>query len=77
MLLCSIIDKLREELHHATTPGLLSFFFCQATNKHINNATVVVCGLLYLLIKQRPSFLRHVQKKHEHASKRLFEEENA
>jgi hypothetical protein len=77
MLLCGIIDELREELGRATNPRLLSFFFCQATNKHINNATAVVRGLLYLLIEQRPSLLGHVRKKHEHAGEQLFEEENA
>ncbi|KAK0723463.1 NACHT domain-containing protein [Lasiosphaeria miniovina] len=75
MLLCGIIDQLRREVHQATIPGLLSF--CQATNKRINNATAVVRGLLYMLIEQRLSLLRHVRKKHEHAGERLFEEENA
>ncbi|KAK0707058.1 NACHT domain-containing protein [Lasiosphaeria miniovina] len=76
MLLCGIIDELRQEVHQSTIPGLLSFF-CQATNKHINNATAVVRGLLYMLIEQRPSLLGYVRKKHEHAGERLFEEENA
>jgi len=73
MLLCGIVD----ELPHTTAPSLLSFFFCQATNKYINNTTAVVRGLLYLLIEQRPSLLGHVRKKHEHAGERLFKEENA
>lgn len=77
MLLCGIIDELRQEVHQSKIPGLLSFFFCQATNKHINNGTAVVRGLLYMLIEQRPSLLGHVRKKHEHAGERLFEEENA
>ena len=76
MLLCGIVDELREELRHATTPCLLSFFFCQATNKHINNATAVVRGLLYLLVDHQPHLLSHVQKKHDHAGERLFEGEN-
>jgi len=77
MLLCGIIDELRQEVHQSTIPGLLSFFFCQATNKDINHATAVVRGLLYMLIEQRPSLLKHVRKKYNHAAEQLFKGENA
>ena len=75
MLLCGIVNemspltKLRDE---KATP-LLSYFFCQATDKRINNATAVLRGLIYLLIDQQPSLVSHVRKKYDHEVERPFE----
>jgi hypothetical protein len=74
MLLCGIIDKLKKS---TVETGLLSFFFCQGTDSRINNATAVLRGLIYLLVDQQSSLIRHVRKKYDHASKVLFEDENA
>lgn len=74
MLLCGIINEL--ERSKADTQ-LLSFFYCQATDSRINNATAVLRGLLYLLIQQQPSLILHIQKQHHHAGKALFEDANA
>jgi hypothetical protein len=79
MLLCGIIDelstgtRLRDE--EATT--LLSYFFCQAGDLRINNATAVLCGLIYMLLDQQPSLLPHVRKAYDHAGKALFEDANS
>ena len=74
MLLCGIID----ELKRPTAPTcLLSFFFCQATDARINNATAVLRGLIYLLIDQQPSLISHVRKKYDHAGQTVFEDTNA
>ncbi|KAK3359288.1 WD40-repeat-containing domain protein, partial [Lasiosphaeria hispida] len=73
MLLCGIVN----ELHRSSLrTGLLSFFFCQATNEQINNATAILRGLIYLLLDQQPSLIRHVRKKYDHAGKALFEGAN-
>ncbi|KAF7510585.1 hypothetical protein GJ744_006197 [Endocarpon pusillum] len=74
MLLCGIIDELEKPT--AKTYNL-SYFFCQATDSRVNSATAVLRGLLYLLISQQPSLIQHIQKLHEHAGKRLFEDINA
>jgi hypothetical protein len=74
MLLCGIIDELHSSLPRA---GLLSYFFCQATDSRINSATAVLRGLLYMLMNQQPSLVSHVRKKHDHAGKSLFEDANA
>jgi len=74
MLLCGIIDELKKS---PTETHLLSFFFCQATDSRINNATAVLRGLLYLLIDQQPSLISHIQKKYDLAGKTLFEDANA
>jgi hypothetical protein len=74
MLLCGIINEL-----HRTMPSttLLSYFFCQATDRRINSATAVLRGLLYMLVDQQPSLVLHVRKKYNHAGKLLFEDANA
>jgi hypothetical protein len=74
MLLCGIIDELRGSLPET---ALLSYFFCQADEPHINRATAVLRGLLYMLIDQQPSLIAHISKKYDHAGISLFEDANA
>ena len=74
MLLCGIINELEKSM---AKTDLLSYFFCQATDSRINNATAVLRGLVYLLVDQQPSLISHVRKKHQHAGKTLFEDANA
>jgi hypothetical protein len=74
MLLCGIIDELQSSMPRT---ALLSYFFCQATDSRINNATAVLRGLLYMLISQQPSLVSHVRKRHDHAGKAMFEDANA
>ncbi|KAF1970007.1 HET-domain-containing protein, partial [Bimuria novae-zelandiae CBS 107.79] len=74
MLLCGIIDELNKSI---SKTEILSYFFCQATDSRINNATSVLRGLLYLLVNQQPSLVSHIRKKHDHAGKALFEDANA
>ncbi|KAF4636392.1 hypothetical protein G7Y89_g1706 [Cudoniella acicularis] len=74
MLLCGIIDELRKSIGNT---GLLSFFFCQATDSRINSATAVMRGLMYLLAENQPSLLSHIRKKYDHAGSELFKDANA
>lgn len=74
MLLCGIIDELIESAPDTT---VVSFFFCQATDVRINNATAVLRGLIYLLIDQHPSFISYVRREYDHMGKQLFEDVNA
>ena len=73
MLLCGIIDELKSTVK----TGLLSFFFCEATDARINNATAVLRGLIYPLVDQQPSLIRYIREKYDHARKALFEDVNA
>ncbi|KAM6504803.1 hypothetical protein FSOLCH5_015293 [Fusarium solani] len=73
MLLCGIVEEL-EKLPADTRR--LSYFFCQATDVRLSNATSVLRGLLYLLLDQEPSLMSHVRKKYDHAGKQLFEDAN-
>src|SRR5256714_1572829 len=74
MLLCGIVNELKKS---KAETDLLSYFFCQATESRINNATAVLRGLVYLLVDQQPSLISHIRKKHDHADKTLFEDANA
>lgn len=74
MLLCGIIDELSPStrLTDPKADSLLSYFFCQATDSRINNATAVLRGLIYLLVKQQPLLVPHVQERYKDAGKDLF-----
>ncbi|KAM0540718.1 hypothetical protein ACHAPJ_013534 [Fusarium lateritium] len=74
MLLCGIIDELNKGPIDLSP---IVFFFCQATDSRINSATSVLRGLIYMLVKTRPSLAIHLWKEYEHAGKQLFEDRNA
>ena len=79
MLLCSIIDHLgpTAKLTNPKANALLSFFLCQGTDSRINNATAVLCGLLYLLAVQQPSVVSHLREEYDHTGEMLFRDANA
>lgn len=74
MLLYGIINELENSIAYT---GLLAYFFCQATDSRINNATAVLQGLVYLLVDQQPSLISHIREKYDHTGKSLFEGVNA
>jgi DNA replication protein DnaC len=74
MLLCGIIDELIES---TTDTANVSFFFCQATNADINNATAVLRGLIYMLVKQQRSLISHLRESYDDFGKRRFTGANA
>ncbi|KAG4444050.1 hypothetical protein IFR05_000510 [Cadophora sp. M221] len=79
MLLCGIIDRLKETADDAPASSsyAMSYFFCQATDLRINNATAVLRGLIFLLAEQQPALLQHVRQKYDTAGKELFVDTNA
>ncbi|KLO92438.1 Uncharacterized protein LW93_12012 [Fusarium fujikuroi] len=72
MLLCGLINELEEK-----DSNLLSYFYCQATEARLSNATAVLRGLIYLLLVQRPPLFSHIEEKYDRAGKPLFENGNA
>ena len=74
MLLCGIIDELEKS---TAETGLLPYFFCQGTDSRINNATAVLRGLIYLLVKKQPPLISHLRKKYDEGDKEPFEGVNA
>jgi len=62
MLLCGIINELEEAITAGGHCHNLAYFFCQATDSRINNATPVLRGLIYLLANQQPRLIPHLRK---------------
>ncbi len=62
MLLMGIVTSLAAELETYFDQPSLSYFFCQATNNRLNTATAVVRGLIWMLLCQRKSLIRHLDK---------------
>lgn len=76
MVICGLINDVEPSTRlsdHNADP-LLSYFFYQATDVRFNNGTAMLRNLIYLLIIQRPSLIRHVRKKYDHIGRALFEE---
>ncbi|WPJ59449.1 hypothetical protein SMAC4_13160 [Sordaria macrospora] len=76
MLLCGIINELDQGNTANARHCNVAYFFCQATDSRINNATAVLRGLIYLLIEQQPSVLSHVRKEYDRAGENLFKDAN-
>lgn len=74
MLLCGMIEELEKS---SSRMPVLSYFFCQATDRRANSATAVLRGLIYMFVHQWPSLVSHFQAKHDTAGKTLFEDMNA
>ncbi|EOO03308.1 putative wd-repeat protein [Phaeoacremonium minimum UCRPA7] len=54
-----------------------SYFFIQATDAKLSNATTILRGLVWLLLDQRRSLISHIRDKYKTAGKVLFEDKNA
>jgi hypothetical protein len=74
MLLCGMIDEIEKS---SGRMPILSYFFCQATDRRADNATAVLRGLIYMFVHQWPSLVSHLQAKYDTAGKALFEDVNA
>ena len=72
MLLCGIMDELEK-----IPTNRLSYFFCQATEQKLDNATAVLRGLVYTLVRRHPTLISHVRKEYVGGGKQRFEGLNA
>ncbi|PWI64016.1 hypothetical protein PCL_00450 [Purpureocillium lilacinum] len=91
MLLIGIVNELERQLaqpkhteqstshteQSTSQTAVLSYFFCQGTESSLNNAVVVLRGLIYLLAAQQPSLVSHLRDKYEESGPKLFEGANA
>ncbi|KAF7164512.1 hypothetical protein CNMCM6106_001030 [Aspergillus hiratsukae] len=69
MLVCGIVEELKKSISGSE---LLSFFFCQAADSRINNATAVLRCLIRQLVDQQPSLISHIRKRYD-----LYEDMNS
>jgi hypothetical protein len=77
MMMIGLVGELSERLKTTPGSGILSYFFCQSTNDRLNNAVSVLRGLIYLLIVEQRTLIRHVRNEHDIRGKQLFEGEDA
>ncbi|KAL7904015.1 hypothetical protein GGI35DRAFT_245231 [Trichoderma velutinum] len=79
MLLCGIVNELSPQtrLQDQKANTLLSYFFCQAADERINSATAVLRGLTYLVVKQQPLLVSHIQEKYKDGGEAIFKDVNA
>lgn len=73
MLLCGIIDHL-EDLTPSTN---LYYFFYQATDSRLNNASSALRGLLHMLISKQPHLISYVRYEYDQSGKSIFEDSNS
>lgn len=74
MLVCGIINELSRLMK---TTDNIAFFFCQEVDNRLNNATAVLRGLVYMLIKQQRPLISHVKERFINGGEKCFEGPNA
>ncbi|KAJ5903564.1 hypothetical protein N7504_005947 [Penicillium tannophilum] len=75
MLLCGIINELSKSTRASETT--IIFFFCQAADARINNATSVLRGLIFMFVDRHPSLISHVRRQYDKGGAKVFEDANA
>ena len=74
MMAIALIDELSHRLQ--TSPGLVSYFFCQNTDLRLNNATSVLRGLIYMLVTKTDGLAKPLKDEYKTAGSKLFEGSN-
>jgi hypothetical protein len=77
MLMIVLVDELSTRIQSSSKLGSLSYFFCQATDQRLNNAVSVLKGLIYLLVIQQRTLIKHLRKGYDTAGRQLFVGVNA
>ena len=77
MMMIALVAELSRRLESKPGSGILSYFFCQSTDPRLNNAVSVLRGLIYLLVNEQKTLIRHLRKRYDTAGSRLFDDPNA
>jgi NACHT domain len=77
MMMIALVAELSKQLKDKPGSGVLSYFFCQSTDLRLNNAVSVLKGLIYLLVDQQKTLVRHLRKYYDTSGPPLFEDVNA
>ncbi|UKZ79368.1 hypothetical protein TrVFT333_007119 [Trichoderma virens FT-333] len=73
MLLCGIINELRATKFRSD----IYYFFCQATDIRLNNASAILRGLLHMMVVQQPSLISYIREEYDKSGKSAFEGVNS
>ncbi|TGJ86626.1 hypothetical protein E0Z10_g2185 [Xylaria hypoxylon] len=74
MLLCGIITELMESNRGDYD---VCYFFCQAADARLNNATSALRGLMHLLVRQQPVLMTYIHDHFDVTGRQMFEGANA
>ena len=77
MIMMAIISEGSSRLYRLPGSNLLAYLFCQNTDANLNSSISLLRGLIFLLIDQEKTLIRHLRKTYDTAGTRLFEGENA
>ncbi|KAH7236499.1 hypothetical protein BKA59DRAFT_487166 [Fusarium tricinctum] len=72
MLLCGIIDELEK-----SKPNAVFYFFCQASDPSLRSAVYVLRGLIWSLVRTRPSLISYVREEYDQTGADIFVNHNA
>ncbi|KAH8431009.1 uncharacterized protein LDX57_008670 [Aspergillus melleus] len=75
MLIIGIINELLQQVQSHSSQSI-AYFLCQATDPKLNNATSVLRGLIYMLIRQQPHLISHLRERYD-TDPKLLESGNA
>lgn len=75
MLLCGIIDELIKSTVASETTVI--FFFCEAADARLNNATGALRGLIFMFVVRHPCLISHVRREYDKGGAKVFEDANA
>ena len=77
MMMMALISEVERELKSLPGSNILAYFFCENTNSDLNTTISVIRGLIYLLVDQEKTLIRHLRKRYDTAGRRLFEGPNS
>lgn len=77
MLMIGLVNEISNYLRENPENGILTFFFCQSSLLTLDNAVSILRGLIWKIVSQDQSLLRHVEVEYTKFGERLFEGPNA
>ncbi len=76
IVMIAFVAELSRRLKSKPRSGILSYFFCQSTDPKLNNAVSDLKSLIYLLVVEQKTLIRHLQKRYDIPGSRLFDDPN-
>ena len=76
MMMIALVSEMERKLECLPGPNILTYFFCQKTSSDLNTTVSVLRGLIFLLVDQEKTLIRHLREKYDSAGRRLFEGPN-